>query len=81
VSVFWPSNAERDVIGYNVYRTDGEASASSQWTRVTSSVTTRTTYRDERVSVGSRYSYRITAVDRYGNESTPSAVVAESVSP
>jgi len=79
VSIFWPSNSERDVIGYYVYRSDGSQSA--QWTRITPSITTKTTFRDDRVTAGSQYSYRVTAIDRYGNESAPSAVVVETASP
>jgi hypothetical protein len=69
VSLFWPSNPERDVAGYNVYRTDGVATEGSTWTRLTHSPHPRTTY-----------SYRVTAVD-LGNESAPSTVVSETASP
>lgn len=82
MSLFWPSNPAADgVVGYNIYRTEGEASDASTWTRLTDKPVVRTTYRDDRVRLGSRYSYRITAVDRYGNESPPSAVVAETAVP
>jgi hypothetical protein len=81
VSLFWPTNAERDVVGYNVYRAEGAATAGSQWTRLAGAVVARTTFRDDRVRVGTRYSYRITAVDRYGNESPPSATVTDTASP
>lgn len=81
VSLFWPANAERDVRGYYVYRTDGEASDASRWVRITENPVTRTTYRDERTRTGQRYGYRITAVDRFGNESPPSAFVSETAWP
>jgi hypothetical protein len=81
VSLFWPTNPERDVVGYYVYRTEGEPGESSAWTRLTQSPYARTTYRDERVRVGARYGYRLTAVDSAGNESPPSAAVAETASP
>jgi hypothetical protein len=81
VSLFWPTNAETDVVGYYIYRAEGDAAAAAAWTRLTDKPVTRTTYRDDRVRVGARYSYRITAVDRYGNESQPSAVVSETASP
>ena len=42
---------------------------------------TRTTYRDDRVRTGTRYAYRLTAVDRYGNESAPSEPVSDTASP
>jgi hypothetical protein len=81
VSLFWPTNAETDVVGYYVYRTTGEAAAGSTWTKLTDKPVTRTTYRDDRVSVGSRYAYRVTAVDRFGNESPPSNVASETAGP
>jgi hypothetical protein len=81
VSLFWPSNSERDVVGYNVYRAEGDGGASAQWVRLTQSVLPRTTFKDDRVRVGTRYSYRITAMDRYGNESRPSDVASDTASP
>jgi hypothetical protein len=81
VSLFWPSNAERDVVGYYVYRAEGDAGVPGTWTRLTQAVVPRTTYRDDRVRVGTRYSYRVSAVDRYGNESPPSATASETASP
>jgi hypothetical protein len=81
VSLFWPSNTERDVVGYNVYRMEGDPSSGGQWVRLTQSVLPRTTLKDDKVRVGVRYSYRITAVDRYGNESRPSEVAADTASP
>jgi hypothetical protein len=77
VSLFWPANAERDLAGYFVYRTEGEPTESSRWNRLGDQPITRTTFRDERTRTGQRYGYRVTAVDRYGNESLPSVPVAE----
>lgn len=79
VSVFWPTNPEPDVIGYNIYRS--ENASAPPWTKLTEKPVTRTTYRDDRVRTGTRYAYRLTAVDRYGNESPPSAIVEETASP
>jgi hypothetical protein len=81
VSLFWPTNPESDVVGYFVYRADGDASSGSTWAKLADRPVTRTTYRDDRVRVGSRYSYRVTAVDRFGNESQPSNVASETASP
>ncbi len=85
VSLFWPTNPEPDVIGYYIYRTDGEvrpgSTSDASWIRMTEKPVTRTTYRDDRAKLGSRYSYRVTAIDRYGNESAPSNVAAETASP
>lgn len=81
VSLFWPTNTEGDVVGYFLTRTDGDPAETSTWTKLTDKPVNRTTYRDDRVRVGSRYSYRVVAVDRYGNESPPSAPVSETASP
>jgi hypothetical protein len=79
VSLFWPTNREPDVVGYIVSRSEG--GAGGPWTRLTEKPVTRTTFRDERVRTGTRYAYRLTAVDRYGNESAPSEPVSETASP
>ena len=81
VSLFWPTNSEPDVVGYFVYRADGEVTESGRFARITDKPVTRTSFKDDRVSNGQRYSYRITAVDRYGNESAPSSIVTEIASP
>lgn len=81
ISLFWPTNPESDVVGYYVYRADGDATQSSTWTRLTDKPYTRTTYRDDKVRVGSRYTYRVTAIDRFGNESVPSNAPSETASP
>lgn len=78
VSLFWPTNPEGDVVGYNVYRAEGDASG--QFKKITDRPVTRATFRDEKVRNGARYAYRITAVDRYGNESPPSDPVVETAS-
>lgn len=80
VSLFWPTNSESDVVGYFVYRADGDAPSTATFARITDKPVTRTTYRDDRVRIGARYTYRLTAVDRFGNESQPSAVVSETAS-
>jgi len=81
VSLFWPTNSESDVVGYFVERAEGDGGTDAAWTRLNDKPTTRTTYRDDRVRVGSRYAYRVIAVDRFGNASAPSAIVAETASP
>ena len=81
MSIFWPANPERDLAGYLVYRADGEPSDRAQWTKLTDQPVTRTTFRDDRARPGTRYSYRLSAVDRYGNESAPSVPVTETASP
>lgn len=81
ISLFWPTNTEADVVGYFILRTEGDVSETSVWSKLSDKPVNRTTYRDDKVRVGTRYSYRIVAVDRYGNESLPSAPVDETASP
>jgi hypothetical protein len=81
MSLFWPTSPERDVVGYNVYRSDSADSAEKDWTRLTPRPITTVTYRDERVVIDRLYFYRVTAIDRFNNESEPSRVVSETAHP
>ena len=81
VSLFWPSNAEPDLAGYFIYRSEDENLPAEGWVKLTPRLLNTTTYRDERVEVGKRYFYRLTAVDTAGNESPRSTVVSEIVNP
>lgn len=56
--------------GYNVYRTIGSGPA----TKINTTLVIGTTYVDPNsdITVGTTYSYDVTAVDANGNESTPS---------
>lgn len=81
ISLFWPSATEGDVIGYNVYRADAADAADSQWLKLTPQPITPVTFRDDRVQIDQTYFYRVTAVDRFNNESKPSAVVSETAHP
>ena len=89
ISLFWPSSAEQDLIGYIIYRSDtgGAATevannaASEGWTRLTPQPITTTTFRDDRVVLGKKYFYKVTAIDKFQNESQPSRVVSETANP
>lgn len=81
VSLFWPSNAEPDLAGYNVYRSEDENLPAERWIKLTPRLLNTTTFRDEHVEVGKRYFYQLTAVDTAGNESPRSVVVSEIVNP
>ena len=81
VSLFWPSNAEPDLSGYLIYRSEDEQAPPENWLKLTPRLHTPTTFRDDKVIVGRRYYYRLTAVDIFGNESAPSPVVGETVNP
>jgi hypothetical protein len=79
LSLFWPANLERDVAGYNLYRTNDAALPKERWTKLNNGLLTRTTYQDEAVEASKKYSYYLTAVDAAGNTSQPSEVVSETV--
>lgn len=81
ISLFWPTSPERDVVGYNVYRSDSAEAAAKDWIKLTARPITAVTYRDERVVIDNLYFYRVTAVDRFDNESKPSLTVSETVHP
>jgi fibronectin type 3 domain-containing protein len=81
ISLFWPSSSEPDVVGYNVYRTEAEGTPDGDWVKLTEHLTITTTYRDDRVSIGKRYYYRVSAMDRFSNESDRSMIVSETANP
>jgi len=72
----WSINTETDLAGYHVYRSE-QQDAPGQL--VTPDLLLSPAYRDTSVQPGHRYWYSVTAVDRSGNESAPSAPVAAEV--
>lgn len=76
VSLFWAANAESDLAGYNIYRRIA-SDPPNHWSKLNAEPHALTTFRDERTLRGETYFYRITAVDRAGNESAPSTAVAQ----
>ncbi|MCA1643513.1 MAG: fibronectin type III domain-containing protein [Acidobacteria bacterium] len=79
ISLFFAANPERDVVGYNVFRSTDPNLARDQWRRLTRSPTDRTTYNDDAVEPGVRYYYYVTAFDAAGNTSPPSEVVSDQI--
>lgn len=75
VDLSWSINSESDLAGYRVYRSERE---NDMGDLVTAELLLSPAYRDTSVAPGHRYWYRVTAVDRTGNESAPATpVVAE----
>jgi hypothetical protein len=72
VDLSWSINTEPDLAGYRVYRSEAEGSAGQM---LTPELLPTPAYRDISVTAGKRYWYTITAVDRAGNESAPSAAI------
>jgi len=80
VELSWGISPEADWAGYHVYRSeqpDPEASGPSE--RLTRELLLAPTFRDMSVQPGRRYYYRVTAVDRAGNESPPSNTASAEV--
>ena len=73
VELSWSISPEPDAAGYYVYRA-GEGEAKAQ--RVTPGLLPTPAFRDTSVVPGARYTYSVSAVDRSGNESRPSASVS-----
>jgi hypothetical protein len=79
VDLSWSMNVESDLAGYRVYRSEQQ---DTPGTAVTPDQLLSPAYRDTSVQAGHRYWYSVTAVDRSGNESAPTApVVAEVTQP
>jgi hypothetical protein len=79
LSLFFPANPERDVAGYNIYRSTDANAPKDSWTKLNRTLLERTTFQDDAVESGTKYFYYLTAVDTAGNTSQPSEVVSETV--
>jgi hypothetical protein len=76
VDLSWSINLETDLAGYRVYRSEQE---STQGELLTKDLLPTPAYRDTSVRNGQKYWYRVTAVDKAGNESAPSQPIAVEV--
>jgi hypothetical protein len=77
ISLFWTGNSESDLAGYNIYRAERADAPESEWVKLNPLLHTLTTFRDESPVRGKTYFYKLTAVDRAGNVSPPSAIVEQ----
>jgi hypothetical protein len=74
VELSWDISSETDLAGYNVYRSDGiEPTARGE--KLNQELLLTPAFRDLTAAPGKRYTYRVTAVDRTGNESAPSETI------
>jgi hypothetical protein len=76
VDLSWSINAESDLAGYRVYRGERE---DEKGQLVTPELLLSPAYRDTSVAPSHQYWYRVTAVDRSGNESAPTPPVVADV--
>jgi hypothetical protein len=72
IDLSWAINAETDLTGYNVYRSEGSGASG---TLLNPQPLPTPTFRDMNAVPGRSYFYTVTAVDRTGNESAASAAV------
>ncbi len=72
------SSASAGLLGYKVYR---RGPGESAFTLLHAKPVASLSFRDATVMPGRKYAYRVTSVDRHGNESAPSPEVQESVTP
>jgi len=75
VDLSWDISSATDVAGYNIYRSEAEAGPANRWDRLNSGPLLTPAFRDIPPVPGKHYSYRVTAVDRFGNESAPSVLI------
>ena len=75
LSLAWFPNSEADLAGYHVFRRRGRG----EFMRLNATATQRTSYADRDLQKGRPYSYRVTAVDRAGNQSDFSNVVNDTL--
>jgi hypothetical protein len=80
IELSWNISDATDLAGYNVYRTEGEPS-SSRGERLNPELLLSPAFRDVTAVPGRRYTYRVTSVDRTGNESAPSAAITIDFTP
>ena len=76
VDLSWSINIEPDLAGYRVYRSEQQ---DDKGHLVAPDLLLSPAYRDTSLASGHQYWYRVTAVDRCGNESVPTPPVAADV--
>lgn len=75
IKLDWADNLESDLAGYNVYRSD---SVDGEYTKInTGGVLTTSEYLDATAAANDTSYYRVTAVDIYGNESSPVSLTGD----
>jgi hypothetical protein len=77
ISVFFAANQERDVVGYDLFRSNDPDLPKGSWTKLNREPLQRTTFQDEAVRSGQKYFYYVVAIDAAGNVSRPSEVQSE----
>jgi len=71
----WADNSEDDLLEYEIYRSTSSTVTISDANQINLTSVTSSAYTDSTVSNGTRYYYKVTAVDTAGNESSGSSTV------
>lgn len=79
LSLFFVFNPERDIAGYQIYRTENSQLPKKDWQLLTPELLKTNTFQDKNVAAGKTYFYYLTAVDKFGNISESSEVVSETI--
>jgi fibronectin type 3 domain-containing protein len=74
-TVMWQRNTEADLAGYYVYQYNPTPDSEKSYQRLNTQTYTGTGYKVEGLTPGMTYYFKITAVDRSGNESAYSATL------
>jgi len=74
IDLSWDASFEPDVIGYNVYRSNGAG-----FSKLNSEPIAVPAFHDTHVELGQRYTYHVTAIDKRQNESAPGATATETL--
>ncbi len=79
ISIFFAVNPEKDIVGYEIYRSADPDLAKDKWELLTPELLKTNTFKDEKVESGKTYFYYLTATDKAGNVSEHSVVVSDSI--
>ena len=79
LALFFSASPERDVAGYDIFRSTDPNLPKNQWLKVNPSLLTRATFTDKDVESGKKYYYYVIAFDNAGNRSDPSEVESGTV--
>jgi fibronectin type 3 domain-containing protein len=74
IELAWTRNTEADFLGYNVFRSVDN----SPFDKIAPLIELPT-FTDSKIEAGKKYRYRVSAVDKTGNESAPSAPAEASI--
>ena len=74
IDLSWDANFESDLLGFNIYRSSG-----ADFVKLNTDPVPVPSFRDVQVAPGQQYTYRVTGVDRRGNESAPGTSTTETL--